>query len=317
MRPLATLLVLLISMPAGCMWVWSLGQAMPAPNPLSISLDQSSQEATVTESQGCDVRFTGNVTMQLLPGQKATVTVEADVDAGWESLIEPAIMNFTGSGRQNFTAVVAVPYNWPASTAGILRITAGTTVAGILFTAQAEGNVTVRPYFRPMMESNTGYGDIRPGGQAGFKLNVWNYGNAQDTFDLKVSDRPRPNRDGWEIRLNSTVLDNIPAGEYREVRINVNPPQDWDWTLHIDETFIFNIQATSRGATGQGAPGATQSFPLYVSESGFNMPVLAILMVAIAAVVSFMAFAVLVILKRLKRRRRNKMLSKKVGGHAG
>jgi hypothetical protein len=317
MRPLAVLSILAIIGPMACAPARALGPSLPVPNPLSLSLDSSTQEAIVTWSQGCDVLFTGNVTVQLVPGQKMVASLEAELDTYWNVSIEPAEMNFTGSGKQNFTANASVPAGALASIAAVLVITVRTTVASLPLIKDVNATITVKPYYLLQIETEEAFADIQPGGQAGFKLKVYNYGNAQDTFDLKVSDKPAPNLPGWEIRLNTTVVENVPACEYREVQITVNSPRDWDWTLKRQDTFIFSITATSRGAAGQGASATSQKFPFYVYESGFNMPVLAILMAAITAVLSSLAVAGFVIMKRLRRRRLRKMRLKKDGGFTG
>ena len=315
MRALAALLILAIVGPVACAPAGALGPSLPVPNPLSISLDSSTQEASVTWRR-CDIIFTGNVTVQSVPGQKMAVSLEVELDTYWNVSIEPAEMDFTGSGRQNFTANVSVPECELASI-DTLVITARAQVAGFTFTAEANATITVKPYYRLQIETEEPYADIQPGGRAIFKLQVWNLGNADDSADVSISYKREGKRAGWETHINTTVLWDIPAGECREVRISVDTPREWDWALHKEELFTFEFVAVSRGATGQGNSSASQSLPIYVYEEGFNMAAIGATLGAVAMTISIVAFAGYSAVKRWRRRRLKEITSKKRGRRSG
>jgi hypothetical protein len=315
LRPLAVLAIMAIVWLMACMPAGALDPPGALPNPLSISMDTSSQEATVTIGYGCRVLFTGNVSMRAvpIPGQVTAVSLEAELDTYWNVSVEPRAMTFTGQGSQNFTANVSVPAGAPASPTVNLVITARATVAGLSFTQEATATITVRPYFWLQIDTKNLYAEIQPGGRAQFKLQVWNLGNADDSADLSISYEREGKRAGWEARINTTVLDDIPSGEYREVGISVDSPKGWDWALRTAELFSFEFVAVSRGAAGQGNSSASTSLPLVVREEGFNMTGFGAILAVVAVPASFLAFYANRFAKMRRRRGLEQIASKRHG----
>ena len=279
----------------------------PIPNPLSITLDQTTQEAMITESTKTVVGFTGNITVQMVKGQRVTVTLIPSVDTGWASEVAPSEMLFTGNDPLPFSVNVTVPENQAAARVGMLSVEARCTEAGMEFTAQSSANITVRPYYRLMLESDEPSIEIAPGGTAHFTVKVWNVGNSVDTFDLGIVELERLAKDGWDVRLDSNELRAIPTNEYRKVNITARSPQDQDTDVYKSESVAITLKATSRGASGRGVI-ISQSYPVMVHIAGANVQAVGLVFGEVAAVVIIIAVVAFTAFYRYRRMKRRKSI---------
>jgi uncharacterized membrane protein len=269
----------------------------------------------VTEIQECSLLFTGNVSVQQLNGQRAVVAMSANTDQGWSCSVSPATMVITGGGSQPFEVNVTVPENSLAAYPAQLTVTADAKTAGMQFTSEAWANITVRPYYRVLMEANDVDKDISPGETARFTVKVWNLGNVVDSYDIEILELNELAGKGWEVSLDMTQLARIPVAEYRPVNITVKPPQGLDWSLGQSESAIITLNARSIGAQNDGLT-VTQSFPLYIHVNGTDTRVAVTLTVVTAAVVVAIMVTVLLVVARRKRRKQQGAVSNEEGGDA-
>jgi uncharacterized membrane protein len=129
--------------------------------------------------------------------------------------------------------------------------------------------VTVNPYYRVSIESDTPYREISPGSQAFFSFKVWNYGNAVDTFELEIVNLKDLVNDHWTVTLSTTQVPRIPVAEYRVVKITAQSPRDW--TIWKSKPSIVTVRAISVNARDSQLV-VNQQFPMYAYEKGFYIP---------------------------------------------
>ncbi len=85
---------------------------MAYPNPipiLTMTLEPSSQTATVDHMKGATLTFDGTCTVEQLDIYTSTVTLTGSVDDGWGIILEPETITFSSSGSARFLVTVTVP----------------------------------------------------------------------------------------------------------------------------------------------------------------------------------------------------------------
>lgn len=244
--------------------------ASPNPVPaLTVKLDPPQQEATVSESVKGSAQFTGSVKVDKLPVERIVVGITSSVDAGWQSSCSPSSIVITDTNEHTFGVTVVVPENQPAGVVGGLKVEAQGRGGGFVVTQQSTVIITVKPYYRLMIESDVPYREISPGSQAFFSFKVWNVGNAVDSFELEIVNLKDLVNDHWTVTLSTTQVAKVPLGEYRTVRITAQSPRDW--TIWKSKPSVVNVKATSLNAK-ETQSIITGNFPMYAYEKGFYIP---------------------------------------------
>jgi len=140
---------------------------------------------------------------------------------------------------------------------------------GFTVTGNTKVIITVNPYYRVMIESDTPYREISPGSQAFFSFKIWNVGNAVDSFELEIVNLKDLVNDHWTVTLSTTQVAKVPLGEYRTVRITAQSPRDW--TIWKSKPSVVTVKATSLNAK-ETQSIITQNYPMYAYEKGFYIP---------------------------------------------
>lgn len=269
-RLITGIFVSLIVMSGLVMFIPMNATAGPNPIPaLTVSLEPSSQTAVVSESAQGSVQFTGTIRIDKLPVERIVVTLTASVDTGWAAQCTPSSMVFTSTQPQSFSATVVVPPACDSTIIGTLKVDAIATGGGFRVPATAQAIVTVKPYFRLMLESDNPYREIWPGSQTMFTFKLWNMGNAIDSYDIEITNLKDLADRGWTVTLSSTSVSKIPQNQYKNVKISAQSPRFW--TLYKSEPTVIMIKAKSQNAEAENLV-VQQSFALYVYEKGWYIP---------------------------------------------
>jgi len=236
---------------------------------LTCTLDPSSQEARVSESAQGTVQFTGSVRVDKLPVERIVVTLLSSIDAGWASQCSPSSLVITDTQAHSFSVTGIIPQATPSNIIGNLKIDAKGTGGGFNVVTSATVIITVKPYYRVMMESDMPYKEISPGTQAFYSFKLWNVGNAIDSYEMEIVNLKDLVTKKWTVTLSSTQVAKINPNEYKTVRITAQSPRDW--TIWKSEPTMINVKSSSLNAKEEQTV-VTQSFPLYAYEKGFYIP---------------------------------------------
>jgi len=246
--------------------------ASAAVNPqpaLTLGLTPPQQEAQVSESMKGTLTFDGKVKVDKLPVERIVVSLTPSVDQGWPCSVSPSTIVITDTQDHTFGVTVVVPENSLSANSGVIKVDATGRGGGFTVTGTSQAIITVRPYYRVMIESDTPYREISPGSQAFFSIKIWNYGNAVDTFELEIVNLKDLVNDKWTVTLSTTQVPRIPVAEYRVVKITAQSPRDW--TIWKSKPSIVTIKATSVNARDSSLV-VNQQFPMYAYEKGFYIP---------------------------------------------
>lgn len=242
-------------------------QAAVNPVPaLQIRLDTAQLEARPTESAQGTAPFTGSVTLDKLPVERVTVDLTASTDTGWAAAISPSTMVFTSTQPQPFSVTVIVPQATLATTVGTLKIDGRAVGGGLQDTASATAQITVAPYFRLQIESDSPYREIAPCTQALYSFKVWNQGNALDSFELEILNLRDLINKKWTVTLSATQISRVTPGEYRVIKITAQSPREP--AVWKSEPTMITVKATSLNAKETNQQVVSQSYPLYSYERG-------------------------------------------------
>lgn len=287
------------------------GQAtLPGTDRLTITIDDPSQEAVVNTSEKADVVFHGNVTVDGIRGERIIVTLTPQVNQGWPCSIDPSTMTIRDNAPNPIVMKVTVPENSLAAHAGILTVEGVARGGGLTTTANATAIITIRPYYRVMIETEGGAkNEVSVGTAAEFNLRIWNYGNAVDNITLEIVDLKGLRDKGWEIRFNVTVIEKVDVSDKGLVKLTAIPPRDL--APYKNEPTIITVKAESRGASSQGG-AMSQSVNVTVHQKGFNATGVTVVIMVIAAIISGLVFVL-----RKRRMRRARLSTKDAGGPTG
>lgn len=106
---LGVMMVFLLLMSVGAVFPT---QSMAYPNPipiLTMTLEPSSQTATVDHLKGDTLTFDGKCTVEQLDIYTSTVTLTGAIDDGWGISVDPETITFSSSGSVPFLVTVTVP----------------------------------------------------------------------------------------------------------------------------------------------------------------------------------------------------------------
>jgi len=312
MKRLVGILIFIIVGQMSCFGALAAQIEAPGPSILTINLSSTSENAAITDSVKGEAQFLGNVTVQMVKGQRISVSLTSTVDlAGWAASVNPDNMMFTSNEPQPFIVKVSVQEGQPAWTVGTVSISGEAKGSGLTATDEATATVTVLPYYRINMECKNNRQQIAPGGLAEFNFKVWNMGNAADSFDLELVDRKGLESRGWDVSITPALLTDFPMGEYREVKVAARAPISWDWSPYKFENTVIELRGASKGAGEAGRP-SVQSYPMRIDQKGLSLPGVAV--VIILAVVVLASVVAIVMRIRRKRRARRKASLKEDGG---
>jgi len=270
---------------------------LPGPDRMTITIDEPSKEVNGSESEKTDVLFYGNVTVNAIPGERVAVTLVAEVNMGWPCSIDPHDITVRDNIPVPFTVNVSVHENWLAGHPGILNVSGTSRGGGITTYANALAIITIRPYYRTILEAEgSASRTVSPGNTAEFIIRVWSYGNSVDNKTIGIANQNELRSRGWETRVNVTRLENLRPTDYGRVALTVIPPKDI--APYKDEVMTITLRVESEGASSQGN-STYSSYDVKVHVKGASP--INITWIAVLVVVVVLALAVFLRKRRMRR----------------
>jgi len=197
-----------------------------SPNPLpamAVALSPTGVMAYPTESVIGVARISGTVMMDKVPGERIVVTVSGVVDIGWAVTVSPSQLVFYNNKIDTFEVTVVCWQGTPARSAGVLTIEAMGSGLGFAIQAMSQAMVIIAPYYRLFLDSPMGFKEITPARSLTFELEVLNWGNAEDSFDIWVGNMEELANKGWTVSFSTTTAARVGPGQSKYIKMFVQP----------------------------------------------------------------------------------------------
>ena len=269
----------------------------PPPTAIHVSISPPSQSVVVSESSQGSVHFMGNVSVDIPEGGFTRVYLVAAMEPVWAANVNPSTFLLTDNSSHAFSVKVTVPQASPAGIPGVLTVDARALTLDSSIEGSARANVTVRAYYRIMMEIDMPSKEVEPGQPAAFGANCWNVGNSIDDYSISITNRADLEKKGWTLTLNRTSLNRVGPNNFSRFRLMATPPRDLSISKY--EPTMIDVKVVSVGAERTGNV-VTQSFPLYIYQKGINKPVVG----GISAAIGLLVVAVIIVALRVRRKRK-------------
>jgi len=246
---------------------------------VTVSLDQSSQEAQVAPGQSGLVTFTGLVRCTSpvdTQFQQVLVSLQADA-GGWAWSITPSSLSFDkATSELPFSCTVRVPPRTSHTQTGQVTISGTYRVQpgafGSSIPGPATGMITIEQFYKFSVECPKPYIEVQPGSQLVYQLKLKNEGNDQDTLKVEVEDEnfKKLVNNNWAIQLSSDKF-TINENEEAIVKLTVNTPMEWHiiW-YNVVTTIRLKVYSSQAMELGEMSMGT--EYPVYVRERGVSAP---------------------------------------------
>ena len=247
----------------------SSGAPSPSPNPIpamGLTLDPPGVVASPTNVVVGVATVYGSLAMDKVPGERLIANLKATTDRGWPVQCSPPSLVFTTSKAQNFMATVAVPVGTPADQVGLLTIEA--VARGVTFTlhAAAQALVTVAPYYVFFINSPMPYMEITPAKPVVFDIEIDNWGNSEDSYDLVIQNQEELAQKGWTVTLSTSTAMRVASMHPKFLKMTVQPA--FTSTLYKTESTVILVEGTSQNSHYGGVEVKTAMLPFIVYERG-------------------------------------------------
>jgi hypothetical protein len=242
-------------------------EASPNPFPqMALSFSQSGIKLNPTFSQFGVASVQGTVSIDKLPGERFPVYITGTIDTGWGVGIAPSVILLMNNVKiAGFTVTVSCPPGTPANMVGDLRIEARGT--GTTFDPIVVGHVvvTVKPFYMIRIDSPNPYKEVTPGSRLSFAVELQNYGNSMDSYDILIENQEELAGMGWTVSFSTPVVTKVRSGDSKTVRLSVLAPQKS--TIYKAEGSLINVKAVSQNARDEGTL-VDMLYPFVVYERG-------------------------------------------------
>jgi hypothetical protein len=208
----------------------------------------------------------GTISIDKLPGERFAVDLTPTIDTGWGvSISPPTVLLMTGYKVQGFTITVSCYPGTPVNLVGDLRVEA--RGHGSAFEPRVVGHiaVTVAPFYMVRIDSPNPYKEVIPGSKLSFPVEILNYGNSMDSFDVYIENQQELAGMGWTVSFSTPVVSKVRAGDSKTIRLSVMAPQKS--TLYKAEGSIIDVKAVSQNARDEKML-VDMLFPFVVYERG-------------------------------------------------
>jgi hypothetical protein len=201
--------------------------ASPNPVPvMSITLTYSGVTAAPSDYAPGSVADPAQLTIDKIPGERLVVDLTGSTDTGWPVTCVPPNLMMTTNKIVPFTVYIQVPMNTPASSVGVLHVTAsGGGGGGLRSAASAEAIVTVAPFYKVFVTSPMPFKEVPPGSTLTFMLDAYNLGNSVDTFYLDINNQGDLADKGWTVSFSTVTVPRIGPMQHKSVRLYVMAPK--------------------------------------------------------------------------------------------
>jgi hypothetical protein len=247
----------------------------PSPNPIpamTLSLDYTDSLAHPTNIAPGTAVIDGTVVMDKVPGERVFVTLIPVVDLGWPVSCSPPTVIFTNNKVSTFVTYVSVPIGTPTSYVGTLTIEARASSIGFSLRTVSQAAVMVAPYYYFYVSSPMPFIETPPAGTVTFDVQVDNWGNADDSYDVSVQNQEELAIKGWTVTFSTTTLSRVAAHHTKILKMTVHPALSS--TLYKAEGTPIDVIAYSRGSMDAGVE-KTAELQFIVYERGIYIDVIA------------------------------------------
>jgi hypothetical protein len=314
-RVLVTVMVFLAIMLAACgNYTFTAGAAPgpgASPNPIpamTLTLYPSGKMAYPTIVAPGVAIVEGALTMDKIPGERLVASLTSTVDVGWAVACSPPFLLFSNNKVSFFTATVVVPKGTSVSQVGTLTIHAEATSQSFRLRTMSQMLVTVAPYYYFYVNSPMPYRETAPAKPVIFDVQIDNWGNAEDSYDIAVQNIDELADKGWTVAFSTSTAARVSSMHARVVRMSVQPA--FSSTLYKAVGTPIDVIATSQGSR-DGEPDNPKTAVLqfivyergtYIDPGAAGSAGLSIMLI------SLVVFPLLVRVRRLrKRHKRNKL----------
>jgi len=240
----------------------------PSPNPIpamTLTMEYSAIMARPTNVNPGAVTIHGALALDKVPGERLYATIMPVIDRGWPVSCSPRTVIFTTNKISVFDVFVVVPIGTPSSQVGTLTIEARGESTSFTIRTIAQVAVTVAPYYYFYVSSPMPYKETPPARSVVFDVQIDNWGNAVDSYDLIIDNIEELAIKGWTVTFSTTTAADVGANKSRIMRMSVYPA--FSSTLYKAEGTAIDVSAISEGARDAGEE-KTASLQFIVYERG-------------------------------------------------
>ena len=242
----------------------------PSPNPIPAM-------ALVFSTPGVTARPTnvvvgvatieGSLVMDKVPGERLIATLKATTDRGWAVSCSPPFLVFTNNKVSSFTVTIAVPVATPADQVGLLTIEAeaSSNTQAFRIRAVSQALITVAPYYVFYINSPMPYKEITPAKPVVFEVEIDNWGNSEDSYDIVIQNQDELAQKGWTVSLSTSTAMKVGSMQAKYLKMAVQPA--FTSTLYKTESTIILVEGISQNSK-YGDEVKTAMLPFIVYERG-------------------------------------------------
>ncbi len=242
-------------------------EASPNPFPqMSMSFEKSGITLHPTFSQYGSGTVSGILSVDKIPGERIAVLITGSIDTGWGvSISPPQHLLVNNIKKVSFNVTVSCLPATPANLVGDLIIEAhgdSNTFNPIVVGHLA---VTVAPFYMIRIDSPNPYKEVTPGSKLSFPVELQNWGNSMDSFDIYIENQQELAGMGWTVSFSTPVVTKVRSGGSKTILLSVMAPQKS--TLYKAEGSMIDVKAVSQNARDENLQ-VDMLYPFIVYERG-------------------------------------------------
>lgn len=241
----------------------------PSPNPIpamAMALDPSGVTTYPTDVQIGVAKVSGSVIMDKVPGERLIVALAGSIDTGWFVQCTPSQLVFTTNKITTFSVNIVVPMGTLSSQVGVLTIQATGSGVGFTLHTMSQVLITVAPFYLVYLDSPLAFKEVTPAHSTQFTVELKNWGNAQDSYDLYVQNLDELANKGWTVTFSSSSVARVGAMQSKFVTMFVQPA--FTSTAYKYESTPIMVTAVSQNSRDTGGEVKQAVFQFVVCERG-------------------------------------------------
>jgi hypothetical protein len=254
-----------------CSGLAALSTAAPSPSPnpipaMALTLYPSGVTAHPTNVLVGVAPVEGSLVMDKIPGERLIANLRATTDRGWPVQCSPSALVFYNNKVGMFTATVAVPVGTPANQVGILTIEVEARGQTFTLRTLSQAIVTVAPYYVFFINSPMPYKEVTPAKPVVFEVELDNWGNSEDSYELQIQNQDELAAKGWTVSLSTSTAMRVGSMQAKFLKMSVQPA--FSSTLYKAESTVIMVEGTSQNSQYGGGEIKTAMLPFIVYERG-------------------------------------------------
>ena len=209
---------------------------------------QDLQYADVSPGSSGQVAFTGTVSADLAAGgaiQDVRVNLRARSEQGWTTSITPTVVTMNpGTEEAPFTVTVTVPPETSCQQSSMIIVdgtaeaTPGTSSCEV---PPITGTILIEQYHKFNLDSSNAYIETKPDSDIEFELTIFNLGNDEDKFSVRVLNLDSIEKNDFKISIIPEEI-GIPEKGSGVIKIKVEVPE---MDFGVNEVIKFEVGVRS------------------------------------------------------------------------